>query len=58
MSTNDNQPGMEKSGTVLLTQHDLDEFHQGRVTDRVKDTWNFTLEQLKKVVENNDFTKN
>jgi len=61
MNTNkldNDETGLEKSSTILLTQQDLDELSLGRVSERVRDTWHLTLEQLRKLVENNDYVKN
>lgn len=46
---------LEKSGTIQLTQSDLDLFYKGEISDRVKQTWGFTLEQLRQVIENKDY---
>jgi hypothetical protein len=46
---------MEKNGNILLTEEDLDKFRQGIVSDRVRDTWNLSYEDLKKYIENNNY---
>jgi hypothetical protein len=50
-----NNFGSEKSGTVQLTEHDVLLAEQGQVTDRVKQTWGFTLQQLHEVINNKDY---
>lgn len=47
---------LEKSGTIILTDEDLKELKEDKVTKRVKDNWGLNLEQLKEVVENNEYT--
>jgi hypothetical protein len=49
--------GLEKSGSILLTEEDILLAHQGIVSDRVKQTWGLTLVELQQVVNNNDYTK-
>lgn len=49
---------LEKSSTVVLTEQDLADYRLGLVSDRVKQTWGFTLEQLREVVENNNYVLN
>lgn len=46
---------LEKSGTIVLTQQDLDEFHLGRVTDRVESNWGLTYNQLMEIVTTNSY---
>jgi hypothetical protein len=46
---------LEKSGSIVLTQTDLDEFHKGVVSERVKNTWHFTLAQLSEIINSGNF---
>jgi hypothetical protein len=46
---------MEKNGTILLTEEDLAEFREGGVSQRVKETWNLSYDDLKKIIENNNY---
>lgn len=47
--------GLEKSGTIQLTEDDINSAKSGIVSERVKQTWGLTLEQLQEVVNNNDY---
>lgn len=49
---------LEKSSTVVLTEQDLADYRLGIVSERVKQTWGFTLDQLREVVENNNYVVN
>jgi hypothetical protein len=49
--------GLEKSGTIQLTEEDVLLAKQGVVSDRVKETWGLTLQELQEVVNNNDYNK-
>jgi hypothetical protein len=46
---------LEKSGHLLLTQEDLAEFAEGRVSKRVSETWQLTFDELKEYIENNKY---
>jgi hypothetical protein len=46
---------LEKSGTITLTLEDLDEFHKGKVSDKIQSTWGLSFEDLKKIVASNDY---
>lgn len=46
---------MIKSGSLLLTNEDLQEYYQGRVSQRLKDSWGLTLEDLQKYIQNNNY---
>jgi hypothetical protein len=50
-----NNQGLEKSGTIQLSEDDVELAKQGIVSDRVKQSWGLTLEQLQEVVNNNDY---
>lgn len=49
--------GLEKSGTIQLTEEDILLARKGIVSDRVKQTWGLTLAELQEVVDNNDYNK-
>ena len=46
---------VKDSGTVLLTKEDLAEYALGKVSNRVKELWGFTYEELKEVYKNNNY---
>ena len=46
---------LEKRGVLLLTQNDLDLFKEGQVSDRIRDSWGLTYDQLRDSIENNEF---
>ena len=46
---------LEKSGTIVLTDEDLKELKDGKVSKRVEDNWGLSVEQLKEVVKNNEY---
>jgi len=46
---------LEKSGSIVLTQNDLDKYRREEVSDRVKQTWGLTLVQLQEVIETNNY---
>lgn len=46
---------LEKSGTILLTKEDLEEYKQGCVSDRLQEAWGMTLAELQFIVENNNY---
>jgi hypothetical protein len=50
-----NNLGLEKSGTIQLTEDDINLARSGMVSERVRQTWGLTLEQLQEVVNNNDY---
>jgi hypothetical protein len=47
---------LEKSGTIVLTNEDLQDLRLGLVSERVKSTWDLTLQQLQEIVEQNNYT--
>lgn len=47
---------LEKSGSIVLTEGDLNDLRLGLVSDRVKSAWGLTLEQLQEIVKNKDYT--
>jgi hypothetical protein len=47
---------MEKSGSPIITESDLILFHQGVVSDRLQDSWGFTLTELAEAINSNFFT--
>lgn len=46
---------VKDSGTVLLTEHDLLEHALGKVSERVKNTWGFTYEEMVEVIKSNHY---
>ena len=46
---------VKDSGTILLTQADLDELRSGAVSQRVKELWGLSLEELTKTVQENNY---
>lgn len=48
---------LEKSGTIQLTKDDINLAKSGIVSERVKQTWGLTLQQLQEVVNNNDYNQ-
>lgn len=47
---------MEKSGRIILTKEDLDEFANGRVSQRIRETWGLTLGQLSEIIKAHEYT--
>lgn len=47
---------MEKDGKIVLTQDDMDQYNQGEVSSRVKETWNITFSELKAAIESGSVT--
>jgi hypothetical protein len=41
---------LEKQGKVVLTDEDLEQYNKGQVSDRVKETWGLSLDDLKAVI--------
>lgn len=48
---------LEKQGKVVLTDMDIDEYNKGQVSDRVKQTWDLSLDDLKNVIETKQYIK-
>jgi hypothetical protein len=46
---------LEKSGSLLLTKEDLEDFSLGKVSKRVSDTWGLSFEELKEYIDNNNY---
>jgi len=46
---------MEKSGRIILTREDLAEFKKGRVSQRIRETWGLTLDQLSEIIASNEY---
>lgn len=46
---------LEKTGTIILTSDDLKQAEEGIVSDRVKQTWGLTLQQLKEVIDSKSY---
>lgn len=47
---------LEKQGRVVLTDDDLEQYNKGQVSSRVKDTWGFSLDDLKDVIASKQYT--
>lgn len=47
---------MEKSGTITLLQQDLEEYYQGTVSDRVRELWDLTYDELKDIILTGSYT--
>ena len=47
---------LEKNSSVVLTKDDLDLYNAGKVSDRLRDNWNLTYDDLRKIVESNNYT--
>lgn len=43
---------MDKDGIVLLTQSDYDEYLQGKVSERLQQTWDISFSELQDAVIN------
>ncbi len=46
---------LEKSGTITLTDGDLKDLQNLKVSDRVKSNWNLSLAELQKIVATNSY---
>jgi hypothetical protein len=46
---------LEKQGMVVLTDEDLEQYNRGQVSDRVKQTWDLSFNDLKEVVETKQY---
>ncbi|MCI4437243.1 MAG: hypothetical protein JHC33_10600 [Ignisphaera sp.] len=46
---------LEKSGSVTLTDKDLEEYNKGIVSDRIAETWKLSYNELRDVVENKSY---
>ena len=42
---------LEKNSAPTLTQDDLEAYRRGEVSDRVKEIWGLTFEQLRDIIE-------
>lgn len=47
---------MEKSSVVILTQDDLSKYHSGVVSKRIQESWGFSFDQLKSIIESDSFS--
>jgi hypothetical protein len=48
---------MEKNGSILLTEEDLNLFSKGQVSERIKTLWNLSFNELEEVINNNYYRK-
>lgn len=50
---------LEKNSHVVLTEDDINQYNNGIVSDRVKQTWNIhTLEELRGLIETQQVINN
>jgi len=42
---------MEKNSSPVLTEQDLEEYRQGRVSDRIAEIWGLTYEELDAIIK-------
>lgn len=47
---------MEKSSQLLLTAQDLAEYKEGRVSQRIQDTWGLTYGELSAIIDAHEYT--
>lgn len=47
---------MEKSSQLFLTAQDLSEYKEGRVSQRIQDTWGLTYGELSAIIEAHQYT--
>lgn len=48
---------IEKSGSIVLTPDDIEQYNAGIVSERIRQTWGLSLDDLKAIIESNQFTK-
>lgn len=46
---------LEKNGSVTLTKEDLSLYNSGQVSQRLRDNWGLTLDELRFIVESNNY---
>lgn len=46
---------LEKQGKVVLTDEDLEAYNRGSVSDRIKRTWDLSLDELREVVDSQSY---
>ena len=47
---------MEKSSHIVLTPTDLKEYREGRVSQRIQDTWGLTYGELLAIIDAHQYT--
>lgn len=47
---------MEKSSNIRLTPNDLTEYKEGRVSQRISDTWGLTYGELSAIIDSHQYT--
>lgn len=47
---------MEKSSHIYLSPNDLAEYKEGRVSQRILDTWGLTYGELSAIIESHEYT--
>ncbi len=45
---------LEKNSSPVLNEEDLEAYRRGEVSDRVKEIWGLTFEQLRAIIESYD----
>lgn len=44
-----------KNGSILLTDEDMKEYREGQVSERIRQTWGLSFDELKHLIENNNY---
>lgn len=52
----DRSLGMEKSGALVLTEDDMAQYREGKVSERITALWQLRIEELRQVVEDENYT--
>lgn len=47
---------MEKSSQLVLTAQDLSDYREGRVSQRIQDTWGLTYGELSAIIDAHEYT--
>lgn len=48
---------LEKNSSPVLTNDDIETYNRGEVSDRVKEIWGLTFEQLRDIIESHNYKK-
>ena len=46
---------IKDTGTILLTDKDLEEYREGFVSKRIQELWGISFEQLKEIIQHNNY---
>lgn len=46
---------LEKNSAPVLTESDIEAYNRGEVSDRIKDIWGLTFEQLRDIMETHNY---